>query len=292
MRHDPGITGAASVRSPGCDLANPVRAALDRIAAEGRPALCQFVIAGDPDPATAADLAAASVAAGVDLFEYCIPFPRSITDGPVIRAGYERAIAAGMTPERALAGIAPLARHRPVVLLADWRATVLPMGGVEPFLDRAAAHGAGAVLLHGLPPLVQPQLGPAAARRGLGVVATAYPDSPAATLARAAREATAFLYLVSARGRSGGAPPDLAALAPVIARLRAEGAGRIGVGFGLKTAADHRAARDAGADLTICGSAFTALIDRHAGDRAALLRAWRAALLDLASRKETAHADA
>ncbi|MFV0334847.1 MAG: tryptophan synthase subunit alpha [Tropicimonas sp.] len=258
------------------EATNPVRARLDALRGEGRKALCQFVIAGDPGPGLATDLALDSVAAGIDVIEFCIPFARSITDGPTIRAGYDRALAAGTTTTSALVEMARLAAHVPVVALADYRATVRPMG-LDPFLDAAAGHGAGAVLLHGLPPLLQAPFCEGAAARGLGVVATAYPGSDDATITAAARRGTAFVYLVSSYGRSGGAL-DAPALADPIRRLRAAGAGPVGVGFGIRRAADHRSVFAAGADMTITGSAFTGLIAAHPDDPEALRRAWRGAV--------------
>lgn len=263
---------------------NPVRARLEAMRQSGRKALCQFLIAGDPTPETAADLAQISAEGGVDVIEFCMPFARSITDGPVVQAGYDRALAAGMTFERALAAMARLAERLPVVFLADYRATVAPLG-IAAFMARVADHGAGAVLLHGLPPRARPEMIEAAQAQGLGVVGSVYPGSDAATLAAQVAQASAFLYLVSSYGRSGGGF-DAEALTDPLARLRAAGAGPVGVGFGLRTPDDHRAVFRAGADMSITGSAFTGIIARHADDPAALRTAWATALAPIAAARE------
>ena len=265
---------------------NPVRAHLDALRTKGRKALCQFLIAGDPTPETAADLAQISVAAGVDVVELCMPFARSITDGPVVQAGYARALAAGMTLERALAAMAQLATRLPVVFLADYRATVAPLGLAD-CLARAAGHGAGAVLLHGLPPLMRPALIEAAAREGLGVVGSAYPRSAPETLAGQMADSSAFLYLVSSYGRSGG-QIDTAHLSEQVARARALGDAPLAVGFGIRTADDHRAVFRAGADMSITGSAFTGLIAQTLTDPAALRAGWHDALTALARARDDA----
>ncbi|MFV0386830.1 tryptophan synthase subunit alpha [Paracoccus sp. (in: a-proteobacteria)] len=270
------------------EAGNPVRNHLDRMRGAGQKALCQFLIAGDPTPELAGELAMASVDAGVDLVEFCIPFLRSITDGPVIQAGYDRALAGGMTTARALEAMSQLARHVPVVLLADYRATIAGMG-VDPFLSAAADYGAGAVLMHGLPPLLQDSACAEAKARGLGVVATAYPQSSDQTVAVSARRGSAFLYLVSGYGRSGakgGGRTDADQLATHVARMRAAGAGPVGVGFGIRDADDHRAVFRAGADLSITGSALTALVAEHGHDPGRLRREWTAALNGIAQAKQ------
>lgn len=265
------------------DSQNPVRRHLDGLRQVDGKALCQFVIAGDPTPEIADDLARASVDCGVDVIEYCIPFARSITDGPVIQQGYARALEAGMTTTSALDAMARLAKRVPVVLLADYRATVAPMG-LGPFLAAASDHGAGAVLLHGLPPLMRDQCFETASDHGLGVVATAYAQSEDNVIAAAARQGTAFSYLVSSYGRSGGQVQP-ARLTPVIDRLRAHGAGRVGVGFGIRSADDHRAVYAAGADMSIMGSAMTAIIAENLNDPAALRASWCAELNEIARAK-------
>lgn len=259
--------------------ANPVRRRIDMRRGRGERALCCFLVAGDPDPATSDALADALVAHGVDVVEYCAPFARSVTDGEVVRTGYERALAGGTDLRRTLGGVARLARSAAVTLLADYRETVRPCG-LDDFVSAARDHGAGALLVHGLPPLLGDALAEACEKRGVGLVATLYPGSDEATVSRALARASAFLYLVSAFGRSGGRA-DPAALAPMIRGLKARGDAPVALGFGLRDPDDHRAAFAAGADMTITGSALTALIGRHRDDPKALMRAWDEALAGL-----------
>lgn len=258
---------------------NAVRRSVDERRGQGEKALCCFLIAGDPDPATSEELALAVAGRGVDVVEFCVPFRRSITDGEVVRAGYERALAGGADLPGALASMARIAGPAAVTLLADYRETIRPTG-LEAFVAMAADHGAGALLAHGLPPLLQDPLAEACERRGLGLVSTLYPGSDEGATKRALSRASAFLYLVSSFGRSGGRA-DPAALAPLIGELRARGDAPVALGFGLRGPADHRAAFEAGADMTITGSALTALIARNLGDPDALRRDWDEALAAL-----------
>lgn len=266
---------------------NAVHRRLDALRMAGKRALCQFVIAGDPSPDVAERLVGCSLKGGVDVIELCVPFQRSITDGPVIREGYQRALAAGMTVERALASLERLARSCPVVLIADYRETIRPLG-LATFAGMAAEAGAGAILPHGLPAILMGEMDRAAVQAGLGTVSTCYPSSTAETKRLAARRGTAFTYLVSSFGRSGG-KLNVAALKHPISQLREFGAGPIGVGFGIGTAQDHREVFAAGADMTISGSAFTQIVADNIGNDDETCRLWSVALAEIAAAKGNAN---
>ena len=266
-----------------CEVSNPVSAHLRKLKVQGKKALCPFMIAGDPTPQVSFDLVDVAVGAGADVLEFCIPFERSITDGPTIKAGYHRALSSGVDTEKALQLMEQAAQKLPVVCLADYRDTVRPYG-LEEFLARAKGRGAGAILIHGLPPLLRPELITLVARLEMGLVNTVYPETPAPRLKDASETASAFLYLVSSYGRSGGAfePCKVAAL---LNKARGARSGPIAIGFGLKSAADHAAAFRIGADMTIVGSALTKLTEDNLGHPDAILKAWDRALADLAKAK-------
>jgi tryptophan synthase alpha chain len=82
-------------------------------------------------------------------------------------------------------------------------------------------------------------------------------------LADAAATASAYIYLVSAFGKSGGGTPiDGVAVATAIDRLRGLGARvPIAVGFGIRTAADIVAVHRLGADAAIVGSALVSRVE-------------------------------
>ncbi|MFI6447716.1 tryptophan synthase subunit alpha [Kitasatospora sp. NPDC050543] len=237
------------------------------------PGLALFLNAGDPGLDRLAELVHLLDAERVDCLELAVPFPDSVTDGPVIRRSADRALAAGVDLDAVLGfvdRVRPGLRHTRIALLADWSHSVRAVG-LEEFLRRARGAGADATLLHGLPPLARRRYLAAAARIGQPVVTTCYPGSDPEVLAESAEFASAYLYLVAHYGRSGTAPaPDRAELAPVIARLRALTAAPLAVGFGVRTAADVAAMGGIGADAAIVGSALVAEVERAAADGADL----------------------
>ncbi|MGW7074806.1 tryptophan synthase subunit alpha [Streptomyces sp. NPDC054866] len=226
------------------------------------PGLALFVNAGDPGLDRLRDLVLLLDEAGVDCLELAVPFPDSVTDGPVIRRSARRALDRGTDLDAVLgfiAAVRPRLRHTKVALLADWRHSVRPVG-IKEFVAKSRDCGADGVLLHGLPPRAAPGYLEAAERIGQPVVTSCYAGSDPDVLAQAARHATAYLYLVAHYGRSGTAPPPRAdALRPVLATLRGSTAAPIAVGFGVRTGADVRTMGALGADAAIVG---TALVDR------------------------------
>ena len=73
--------------------------------------LITFLCAGDPDPATSAEILAGLPAAGADVIEIGMPFSDPMADGPTIQAGSLRALKAGMTLARTLDLVRELRRR-------------------------------------------------------------------------------------------------------------------------------------------------------------------------------------
>ncbi|WP_369193211.1 tryptophan synthase subunit alpha [Streptomyces djakartensis] len=231
----------------------------------GRPGLAVFVNAGDPPLDALPELAAMLDDADVDCLELAVPFPDSVTDGPVIRRSADRALAAGVTLGGvldAVSALRPRLRRLRIALLADWSHTVKGRD-LGDFARSVADAGCDGLLLHGLPPRLRTAHYDAAERAGLPLVTTCYAVSGAATAAEAARHASAYLYLVAHYGRSGTtAAPDRERLAAALGTLRAATRAPVAVGFGVRTRADIAALEALGADAAVVGSAGVAAIEQ------------------------------
>ncbi|MDG4762660.1 tryptophan synthase subunit alpha [Solwaraspora sp. WMMD406] len=225
------------------------------------PGLAVFLNAGDPPFDVLDDVADMLDDHEVDVLELGVPFPDSISDGPVIRRSADRALAAGTELEDALAFVARCrARHRHlrVVVLADWAHTVRPRSMAQ-VVTAIAESGAAGALLHGAPPRARPDFYDRAGAAGLPVVTTCYASSSAEVVAEAGSHASAYVYLVTHYGPSGAGPaPDPDALRVPIDALRALTDAPIAAGFGVRTAADVERVRAAGADAAVVGSTIVA----------------------------------
>ncbi|MFF2060685.1 tryptophan synthase subunit alpha [Streptomyces sp. NPDC058200] len=237
----------------------------DRVRPGEGPGLALFLNAGDPPLDVLADLVLMLDEEGVDCLELAVPFPDSVTDGPVIRRSARRALDLGTGLDEVLAFIAdvrPRLRRLRIALLADWSHS-LKHREPDAVLRTIAASGADGLLVHALPPRLRTAHYAAAREAKLPIVTTCYQQSPPPTMAEAAAEATAYLYLVAHYGRSGTAPvAGHAALAGTVAALRAHTTSPIAIGFGVRTRQDVEAVGACGADAVIIGSAGVARIEQ------------------------------
>ncbi|MFI9642511.1 tryptophan synthase subunit alpha [Micromonospora sp. NPDC051925] len=229
------------------------------------PGLALFLNAGDPPLEVLADLIPALDDVGVDCLELAVPFPDSVTDGPVIRRSAQRALAAGADLDSVLALVArvrPGLRRMRIALLTDWSHS-LKRRPLAEAIREIADSGADGLLVHALPPrLSEPYLA-ATRAAGLPVVTTCYHGtSTPQTMAKAATHASAYLYLVAHYGRSGTRPgAGYDGLAASVAHLRGLTTAPIAVGFGVRTRADVAAVHACGADAAIVGSAAVATVE-------------------------------
>ncbi|SDS32642.1 tryptophan synthase subunit alpha [Actinoplanes derwentensis] len=232
---------------------------------DGGSGLALFLNAGDPPLDVLRDVVLALDEAGVACLELAVPFPGSVTDGPVVRRSAQRALRDGVDLDAVLTfvtGVRPALRRMRIALLADWSHS-LKGRSLPVTIERIAASGADGVLLHALPPRLRPAYYESARAAGLPVVTTCYHGtSRPEVLAEAAAEASAYVYLVAHYGRSGTAPAaGYGDLSVSVAALRTGTTAPIAVGFGVRTPQDVAAVRATGADGVIVGSAGVARVE-------------------------------
>ncbi|WP_436498890.1 tryptophan synthase subunit alpha [Actinokineospora sp. HUAS TT18] len=230
--------------------------------------LALFLNAGDPPLSVLPDLLQMLDESEVDCLELAVPFPNSITDGPVIRQSADRALAEGTDLDAVLKCLDSVRlRHTRIALLADWSHTVRPLG-LQEFVATVRDAAVDGLLVHGLPPLRRAAYREATAEAGVQVVATCYPRSASAVLTESAATASAYLYLVAHYGRTGSAPAaGFTHLGAVIDDLRDRTDAPIAVGFGVRGPAEVAALAAAGADAAVVGSAAVAVVERALAER-------------------------
>jgi tryptophan synthase alpha chain len=239
-----------------------------------RRALICYLTAGSPDEATTVDLLQGLAAAGADVLELGIPFSDPLADGPVIQASSQRALAQGMTYDRALRLIERAHVNVPVIIFS-YLNPLLAAGSDA--LQRAAAAGASGVLVTDLPVGADPEREAWLGASPLAFVRLVAPTTPDARMAEIARHGSGFVYLISRLGVTGvraDLPPELPA---TVARLRAATSLPIAVGFGISRP-EHAAAVGRIADGVVVGSAIVAAAERSVDEAVALARALRQGL--------------
>ena len=226
------------------------------LAAEDRGAFIPYVMAGDPDRATALKIMRGLPGAGADLIELGFPFSDPMAEGPPIQRAAQRALAGGMT----LRGVLDLAaefrtfdRTTPLILMGY--ANPLVGWGYEAFARDAAAAGVDGLIVVDIPPEEADLLADALDAAGVCLIRLATPTSDDARLATVVRRTSGFVYYVSVAGVTGVKEADADAVAPAVKRVRAASGLPVAVGFGIRT--PERAASIARvADAAVVGSAL------------------------------------
>jgi tryptophan synthase alpha chain len=246
-------------------------AMFDRL--NGTGAFGAFLMLGDPDLQTSAQLLDSVVEGGADMIEVGIPFSDPVADGPVIQAAAQRALSAGVRVSDCFDLVAAFrARHPdvPVGILTYANIVVARSG----FMRDAAEAGADSLLIADVPALEAEPFVRDMEQAGIEPVLIAAANTPDAALRRLVSLSRAYTYCVSRAGITGthaGGQFD----AELVRRLKQAGAPPPIFGFGISTPEHVRAALATGARGVICGSAIVDLAQRG-GDVAQFVRSLKA----------------
>jgi tryptophan synthase alpha chain len=229
-------------------------------AAENRPALVTFVMAGDPDLATGQAILDALPGAGADIIELGMPFSDPMADGIAIQLAGQRALAAGQTLWQTLGMVENFRKkdaETPIVLMGYYNPIF--MFGVEKFLDAAVAAGVDGLIIVDLPPEEDEELCLPALAHGINFIRLTTPTTDDRRLPAVLANTSGFVYYVSMTGITGAAIKSRAAVGEAVKRIKGHTDLPVAVGFGIKTAEDAETmGRDA--DGVVVGSVLVAAI--------------------------------
>ena len=232
--------------------------------AEGRAAFVAYVMAGDPDAATALEIVRGLPAAGADIIELGFPFSDPMAEGPTIQRASQRALAKHMT----LTGTLDIVR---AFREGDRDTPIILMGYLNPLMNRgfttfarqAAEAGVDGLIVVDCPPEEADPLSDALEAEGLSLIRLAAPTTDDARLPAVIRRTSGFVYYVSVAGVTGVKEADADAVAPAVQRIRKASGLPVAVGFGIRT--PERAAEVARvADAAVVGSALVDEIESAA----------------------------
>ncbi|WP_309644658.1 tryptophan synthase subunit alpha [Phenylobacterium sp.] len=233
-----------------------IEARFAELKAENRAAFVPYVMAGDPDPATAAAILRGLPAAGADLIEVGFPFSDPMAEGPPIQRAAQRALAHGMTLQGVLSAVAEFRKSdatTPVILMGY--ANPLVGWGFPAFARDMAVAGVDGLIVVDIPPEEADPLADALDAENLSLIRLATPTTDDARLPVVVRRTSGFVYYVSVAGVTGVKEADAATVAPHVARVRAASGLPVAVGFGIKTP-ERAGAIAKVADAVVVGSAL------------------------------------
>ena len=235
-----------------------IDATFAKLRAEGKKAFVSYIMAGDPDEATALELMKGLPAAGVDIIELGLPFTDPMADGPTIQLAGQRALEAGMTLNKTLDMVRAFRKgdsETPIVLMGYYNP--IYSHGVEAFLRDANEAGIDGLIVVDLPPEEDDELCIPAQNAGLNFIRLATPTTDDKRLPKVLQNTSGFVYYVSITGITGAAAAQAADVAPEVARIKAATDLPVIVGFGIRTPEVSQSIASV-ADGCVVGSAIVA----------------------------------
>jgi len=223
---------------------------------ESRTALITYIMAGDPDYATALEIMKILPQAGADVIELGMPFSDPMADGPAIQAAGLRALEGGQTLQKTISMVYEFRKNddaTPVVLMGYYNP--ICVYGVERFLQDARVAGIDGLLVVDLPPEMDQELCIPALQAGISFIRLATPTTDDRRLSTVLQNASGFVYYVSMTGITGQVLTDFSDVAMSVRRIKAHTALPVAVGFGIKTGAQAAKASET-ADGVVVGTAI------------------------------------
>jgi len=239
-------------------------------------AFMPYVCCGDPSEKFTLRLVRTLVESGADAIEFGIPFSDPIADGKAIQAASQRALAAGMTPKRAIAAIAKLRKmgiRVPIITMTYYN--IVYSGGTEAFIASIKKAGADGLIVPDVPLEESGELRAACRNAGIGLIYFITPNCSTKRLKKIASRASGFLYAVSVLGTTGARKTVSSDALELVRRARKACSLPVVAGFGISEPSHAAALREAGADGVIVGSRLVEIYGLEKNERSALEKVGR-----------------
>lgn len=231
------------------------------LAFENKKAFIAFVTCGDPDLKTTGEVVRSAVRGGADLIELGIPFSDPTAEGPVIQGANLRALKGGITTDKIFDFVRELRGDVTVPMVFMTYANVVFSYGAGRFISSCREAGIDGLILPDLPFEEKEEFLPLCREYGVDLISLIAPTSEN-RIARIAREAEGFLYIVSSLGVTGTRSEIKTDLKAIVEVVRQNTRIPCAIGFGIST--PEQAEKMAGiSDGAIVGSAIIKLIEKY-----------------------------
>ena len=224
-------------------------------------AFIPFITCGDPNLETTAAVVRAAVENGADLIELGIPFSDPTAEGVVIQAANLRALQGGVTTDKIFDMVKNLRGDVKVPMVFMTYANVVFSYGAEKFIATCKEIGIDGLILPDVPFEEKGEFLPTCKRYGVDLISMIAPTSEN-RIAKIAREAEGFIYVVSSLGVTGVRNEIKTDLTSIVAAIRANSKIPCAIGFGISTPAQAKAMANI-SDGAIVGSAIIKIIAQY-----------------------------
>jgi tryptophan synthase alpha chain len=191
---------------------------------------------------------------GVDVVELQFPFSEPSADGPLFVRANEMSLKGGTTVDQCFEFMAEISAKFPFkVLMMGYYNTVFKMGE-ERFIERLKAAGGAGFIVPDLPIEEAGDLYTIAAREGISPIILMTPTTSDARMAKLAKAASGFVYVVARKGVTGSKTQMGDDVKALVERVRQHTDVPVAVGFGISGRDDIDFLKDI-ADIAIIGTA-------------------------------------
>ncbi len=224
-------------------------------------AFIPFITVGDPDIETTKKAVLAMAENGADLIELGIPFSDPTAEGPVIQGANIRALSGGVTTDKVFGFVRALRKDTDIPMVFMTYANVVFSYGAERFISTCREIGIDGLILPDLPYEEKDEFLPICRQYGVDLISLIAPTSEQ-RIAKIAKDAEGFLYIVSSLGVTGTRSQITTDLGAIVKVVRENTSIPCAIGFGIST--PEQAKRMAAvSDGAIVGSAIIKLLAQY-----------------------------
>ncbi|KGK98748.1 tryptophan synthase subunit alpha [Methanococcoides methylutens] len=219
-------------------------------------ALLAYVCAGDPNIEATPAIVDSLIKGGADIIELGLPFSDPVADGPTIQEASERALAAGMNPDRYFELVASLDVDVPLVCMTYYN--LIFQRGLDKFVKDCVNSGISGLIVPDLPAEESEELARSCSTNGVDLIFLIAPVTTDERIKMILEKSSGFVYIVSRLGVTGARSEVTDATAQILSRVKTDIPKA--VGFGISNGEQASKVVAAGADGIIVGSAFVDIV--------------------------------
>ena len=219
-------------------------------------ALIAYICTGDPTPQETKEYVEALIRGGTDIIELGLPYSDPIADGPIIQAGIERSLNAGMTPDLYFEVVASLNVDIPIVAMTYYN--IIFRRGHEKFCKDCVLSGISGIIVPDLPIEEAEELAFICKKTNINLIFLVGPTTTEYRMEKILALGSGFIYLITRPGVTGKRTVISNSTVEFIQKVRTN-LPKV-VGFGISEKQQAVEIIRAGAKGVVVGSAFVDII--------------------------------
>ena len=224
-------------------------------------AFIAYLMAGDPNLADSAEYILTAQEAGADMVEIGIPFSDPIAEGEVIQAASMRALDAGTRLDGVFGMVSSIKNKMRIPMVFMTYLNPVFVYGYDRFFAKCTEIGICGAIIPDMPFEEQGEAKAFAKKHNVEIVTLVAPTSEK-RIARIARNAEGFIYLISSMGVTGVRSEITEDVSAIVHEIRKHTDIPVAVGFGISTPEQVKYYSSI-ADGVIVGSAIVRIIGQH-----------------------------